>query len=264
MKEERNNLPLYKAQRVDNGEWVTGYYANCCYPGDQTRTGHFIIEYPNKYHEIYTDTLSVCDDDIKEEKKRTNADKIRSLSDEELALFMERAVFCGGLLRAEESSIRCRGCALPFCCTGQYIDWLKREEMEWQNTQGNKEDKKDVFGYILVKNTGEKPERIALTYSSKEKRDEALYEEYCLQYEVFFENGLDLALSKEEFLKEIYKESFISVNIDEDFGEYFKLEIFDTVNPESVEEEEADDSRGNLDDFNSAMKEVLLRDFFGV
>lgn len=49
---------LFRAKRVDNKEWSYGYYANCCFPGrDKHLTGHFIIEYPNKYHEIYTETV---------------------------------------------------------------------------------------------------------------------------------------------------------------------------------------------------------------
>lgn len=49
---------LFRAKRVDNGEWVEGYYANCYFStkGD-TRTGHFIIRYPDEFCEIYTGTL---------------------------------------------------------------------------------------------------------------------------------------------------------------------------------------------------------------
>ena len=51
---------LFKAKRVDNGKWIIGSYVNCCYPNKENETGHFILEYPNKYHEIYTPTLCQC------------------------------------------------------------------------------------------------------------------------------------------------------------------------------------------------------------
>lgn len=50
---------IFKAKRVDNEEWVHGYYANCRYK-DKLQTGHFIIQYPNSQHEIYTSTLCQC------------------------------------------------------------------------------------------------------------------------------------------------------------------------------------------------------------
>ena len=56
---------LFKAKRIDNGEWVVGQYVNICYPGNGKETGHFIVVYPNGYHEIYTSTLcqftGLCD-----------------------------------------------------------------------------------------------------------------------------------------------------------------------------------------------------------
>jgi uncharacterized phage protein (TIGR01671 family) len=51
---------FFKAKRVDNGEWVIGQYVNTCYPKDCKKTGHFIVEYPNHFHEIYTSTLCQC------------------------------------------------------------------------------------------------------------------------------------------------------------------------------------------------------------
>lgn len=51
---------LFKAKRVDNGEWVIGQYVNTCYPKDCKKTGHFIVEYPNHFHEIYTSTICQC------------------------------------------------------------------------------------------------------------------------------------------------------------------------------------------------------------
>lgn len=56
---------LFRGKRIDNGEWVVGQYVNTCYPGNGKETGHFIVVYPNEYHEIYTSTLSqftgLCD-----------------------------------------------------------------------------------------------------------------------------------------------------------------------------------------------------------
>lgn len=56
---------LFKAKQVNNGEWVVGQYVNTCYPGKDKETGHFIVVYPNEYHEVYTSTLcqftGLCD-----------------------------------------------------------------------------------------------------------------------------------------------------------------------------------------------------------
>lgn len=49
---------LFRAKHVVSGEWVYGYYVNCQYPYDKEHhTGHFIVEYPDKMHEIYTSTI---------------------------------------------------------------------------------------------------------------------------------------------------------------------------------------------------------------
>lgn len=51
---------LYKAKRIDNGEWIIGQYVNCYYPNENNKAGHFILEFPNKYHEIYISTICQC------------------------------------------------------------------------------------------------------------------------------------------------------------------------------------------------------------
>lgn len=51
---------LYKAKRISDGEWVIGHYVNCCYQNEKDKTGHFILKYPNKYYEIYTQTICQC------------------------------------------------------------------------------------------------------------------------------------------------------------------------------------------------------------
>lgn len=48
---------LFRAKSIKTNAWVHGYYVNCCYPMETNKTGHFIIEYPNKWHEIYLPTL---------------------------------------------------------------------------------------------------------------------------------------------------------------------------------------------------------------
>lgn len=47
---------LFRAKRVDTGEWVTGYYVNGDFTGGNN-TRHYIFAYPNTYYEIYTETI---------------------------------------------------------------------------------------------------------------------------------------------------------------------------------------------------------------
>ena len=47
---------LFRAKRVDTGEWVTGYYVNGDFTGGNN-TRHYIFVYPNTYYEIYTETI---------------------------------------------------------------------------------------------------------------------------------------------------------------------------------------------------------------
>ena len=57
----------------------------------------------------------------------TNGDKIRNMSDEELENLLNKAVFCGGLVRCEQTSAEFKGCSYPFCCPERYVEWLKKE-----------------------------------------------------------------------------------------------------------------------------------------
>ena len=69
-----------------------------------------------------------CTSGIPARKKRTNADQIRAMSDEELEEFMQKVVFCSILAKRDESTAECRGCKMPFCCTERrYIEWLQSE-----------------------------------------------------------------------------------------------------------------------------------------
>lgn len=53
----RENMGAYRGRRVDNYQWVYGYYINCFVPGSETETRHYISVYPGKLHEIYVSTL---------------------------------------------------------------------------------------------------------------------------------------------------------------------------------------------------------------
>lgn len=54
----------------------------------------------------------------------TNGDKIRNMTDEELENLLNKAVFCGGLVRSEQSSAECKGCSYPFCSPERYAEWI--------------------------------------------------------------------------------------------------------------------------------------------
>lgn len=49
---------LFRGKRIDNGKWAYGCYVNCSGPGCQpNETRHYIVEYPNVWHEIYASTV---------------------------------------------------------------------------------------------------------------------------------------------------------------------------------------------------------------
>ena len=63
----------------------------------------------------------------------TNAEKIRSMKDEELENFIFMLLNCGVNIARETSDIGCRGCVFPFCEVGiknRVINWLKSEVEE--------------------------------------------------------------------------------------------------------------------------------------
>lgn len=56
---------------------------------------------------------------------QTNADRIRNMSDEELACVIEKIKMCGGLIRTETTSAECNGCKDGYCCN--VMQWLQSE-----------------------------------------------------------------------------------------------------------------------------------------
>ena len=59
------------------------------------------------------------------ETNHTNADRIRNMSDEELACVIEKIKMCGGLIRTETTSAECNGCKDGYCCN--VMQWLQSE-----------------------------------------------------------------------------------------------------------------------------------------
>ena len=57
--------------------------------------------------------------------KATNAERIRNMSDEELACVIEKIKMCGGLIRTETTSAECSGCKDGYCCN--VMQWLRSE-----------------------------------------------------------------------------------------------------------------------------------------
>ena len=58
----------------------------------------------------------------------TNADRIRNMTDGELAIVLKKAFDCGGIIAINQSSAECRGCKYGYCCN--IDDWLKAESEE--------------------------------------------------------------------------------------------------------------------------------------
>lgn len=59
------------------------------------------------------------------DSKQTNADRIRNMSDDELACVIEKIKMCGGLIRTETTSAECNGCKDGYCCN--VMQWLQSE-----------------------------------------------------------------------------------------------------------------------------------------
>lgn len=63
--------------------------------------------------------------EITESDRQTNANRIRNMSDEELACVIEKIKMCGGLIRTETTSAECNGCKDGYCCN--VMQWLQSE-----------------------------------------------------------------------------------------------------------------------------------------
>lgn len=64
---------------------------------------------------------------------KTNADRIRNMNIAGLKIFIERAIYCGGLISNDKSSQLCQGCQYPFC---QDIEtWLQSEAKEGNSNE---------------------------------------------------------------------------------------------------------------------------------
>ena len=64
--------------------------------------------------------------EIVESDSHTNADRIRNMSDEELACLIEKIKMCGGLIETERSSYECKGCKDGYC-DDNVRQWLQSE-----------------------------------------------------------------------------------------------------------------------------------------
>lgn len=56
---------------------------------------------------------------------KTNADKIRAMTNRELAEFIEKAKMCGALITRETTSVECCDCTDGFCT--DVLGWLESE-----------------------------------------------------------------------------------------------------------------------------------------
>lgn len=101
-----DNKPYYEIRYRNVGE--NGY--NIGYSSYNLKT---VLGFIDEYFEIV------------ESDKKTNADRIRNMSDEELAFVIEKIKMCGGLIRTETTSAECNGCKDGYCCN--VMQWLQSE-----------------------------------------------------------------------------------------------------------------------------------------
>ena len=58
MRSKKERKILFRGKRVDNGAWCKGCYVNGRGPKDQPHhTRHYILVYPDAWHEVYTGTI---------------------------------------------------------------------------------------------------------------------------------------------------------------------------------------------------------------
>ena len=95
-------------------------YPEC--DGKNVKIGCDIDTYPNTRQN--KDNIFYCDGYVKREKKKTNADRIRSFSDEELAEFI------GILAEGNEDCAKCPAVSYKFwckTCKEGILEWLQSE-----------------------------------------------------------------------------------------------------------------------------------------
>lgn len=71
--------------------------------------------------------LGGCTSGIPVEKMgiKTNGDRIRAMTNEELAEFIEKAKMCGAMITRETTSVECCDCTYGFC--KNVSEWLESE-----------------------------------------------------------------------------------------------------------------------------------------
>ena len=69
---------------------------------------------------------SKCNQCTYSNEKQTNADRIRSMSDEELAEFLNKFEFCNGYAKGYCNATNCKECAGN---NDDTLEWLKSEEI---------------------------------------------------------------------------------------------------------------------------------------
>ncbi len=71
--------------------------------------------------------LSGCTSGIPIERMgiKTNGDRIRAMTNEELAEFIEKAKMCGAMITRETTSVKCCDCTDGFC--KNVSEWLESE-----------------------------------------------------------------------------------------------------------------------------------------
>ena len=85
-----------------------------------------------KFSDPVRNTLSWCvGDEPCEARKLSNADRIRQMTDEELAEIIACVGNCG------DCFLHHNGCDIRITCKGNVLEWLKREVDDGQAKKGN-------------------------------------------------------------------------------------------------------------------------------
>lgn len=133
---------LFRGMAVDSKKWVQGYYTNCHGAElEHNTTGHFIVEYPDKWHEIYTDTIGqytgLCD---KNGKRIFEGDIVQRNEKETFEIKWDRGGFC---LSAKSSYTESGELFLPL---------IRIEEMEVIGNVFENQELLEKFSYEKARN----------------------------------------------------------------------------------------------------------------